>query len=297
MAGAARLAIEHGADFVKTSTGKIPVGATLEAVRSMAAVVAETAKGGRTVGLKPSGGIRTFDEAMSYIAAAESVLGTGWATPSTFRFGATGLLDALLAVVDEVVDEVVGGDDPRRRRRRIERSSWQTPTERRGAIVPGPSPRSSGDRASASGAVCAGSNPAEGASEIDVYQRNHRRRRCSLVARAGPCSRSRTGAPPLDADASGQLHASTAFGVSDEPRAAHYDEDPEPFQRTWRPPVAGCQPPTRRDALHASPRPRAPRKERSLGRRCRGTNADEPCGNQGRRRLGGVSRSAPFRTS
>lgn len=99
VAGAARLAIAHGADFVKTSTGKIATGATPEAARAMLEAIAEAAAGGRTVGLKPSGGIRTFDEAMSYIDLADSVMGAGWATPSTFRFGATGLLDALLAII------------------------------------------------------------------------------------------------------------------------------------------------------------------------------------------------------
>ena len=59
----------------------------------------------RPVGLKPSGGIRTFDEAMAYVELADSVMGEGWATPATFRFGASGLLDSLLAVVD-------GGPDP-----------------------------------------------------------------------------------------------------------------------------------------------------------------------------------------
>jgi len=97
--GAARVAIEHGADFVKTSTGKIPTGATLEAARLMLEAIAEAASGGRAVGLKPSGGIRTFDDAMAYIDLADSVMGDGWATPDTFRFGATGLLDALLAVI------------------------------------------------------------------------------------------------------------------------------------------------------------------------------------------------------
>jgi deoxyribose-phosphate aldolase len=93
---AAELAIENGADFVKTSTGKIPAGASLEAATAMLAAIAEA---GRPVGLKPSGGIRTFDEAMQYIDLADSVMGEGWATPATFRFGASGLLDALLAVV------------------------------------------------------------------------------------------------------------------------------------------------------------------------------------------------------
>ncbi len=101
ISSAAQLAIDNGADFVKTSTGKIPAGASLEAAAAMLDVIA---RAGRPVGLKPSGGIRTFDEAMAYIDLADSVMGEGWATPATFRFGASGLLDSLLAVI-------VGGSD------------------------------------------------------------------------------------------------------------------------------------------------------------------------------------------
>lgn len=94
---AGRLAVEHGADFLKTSTGKTLVGATPAAVRSMLTVVAEAAERGRRIGIKPSGGIRTLDDAAGYLALADEVMGLGWATPATFRFGASGLLDALLA--------------------------------------------------------------------------------------------------------------------------------------------------------------------------------------------------------
>ncbi|MGB9347451.1 MAG: deoxyribose-phosphate aldolase, partial [Ilumatobacteraceae bacterium] len=94
---AARLAIGRGADFVKTSTGKITAGASLDAARAMLAAIAAA---DRPIGLKPSGGIRSFDEAMAYVDLADSVMGEGWATPATFRFGASGLLDSLLAVVD-----------------------------------------------------------------------------------------------------------------------------------------------------------------------------------------------------
>lgn len=97
IASAAELAIDNGADFVKTSTGKIRAGASLEAAAAMLDVIA---RAGRPVGLKPSGGIRTFDEAMAYIDLADSVMGEGWSSPATFRFGASGLLDALLAVID-----------------------------------------------------------------------------------------------------------------------------------------------------------------------------------------------------
>lgn len=106
VASAARLAIGAGADFVKTSTGKTPAGASLEAA---AAMLGEIATADRTVGLKPSGGIRTFEEAMAYIDLAESVMGERWATAATFRFGASGLLDALLAVVDDTADGPVDG--------------------------------------------------------------------------------------------------------------------------------------------------------------------------------------------
>lgn len=93
---AAALAIEHGADFVKTSTGKTAVSATPEAVRAMLEVIRDA---GRAAGIKPSGGIRTLDDASSYLAIADEVMGPQWATAATFRFGASGLLDALEAAI------------------------------------------------------------------------------------------------------------------------------------------------------------------------------------------------------
>lgn len=90
---AARFAIEHGADFVKTSTGKSPVSATPAAARAMLEAIAAAP---RPVGLKPSGGLRTADDAEVYLDLAEQIMGRGWLSPSTFRFGASGLLDALL---------------------------------------------------------------------------------------------------------------------------------------------------------------------------------------------------------
>ncbi len=89
----ADLAVDGGADFLKTSTGKTARGATLEAAATMLGAIADA---GRAVGLKPSGGIRTFDDAERYLALADGAMGTGWATPATFRFGASGLLDVLL---------------------------------------------------------------------------------------------------------------------------------------------------------------------------------------------------------
>jgi deoxyribose-phosphate aldolase len=96
VADAAALAIEHGADFIKTSTGKTSVSATPDAVRTM---LDEIRRSGRPVGLKPSGGIRTVDDAARYLALADEMMGDGWATRDTFRFGASGLLDAIEATI------------------------------------------------------------------------------------------------------------------------------------------------------------------------------------------------------
>lgn len=98
---AAGMAIERGADFVKTSTGKSPVSATPDAAAAMLRAVAQA---GRPVGLKPSGGIRSVADAEAYMSLAEPVIGE--LGPQNFRFGASGLLDALLAAVDGEGDVV-----------------------------------------------------------------------------------------------------------------------------------------------------------------------------------------------
>ena len=93
---ASDLAIAGGADFIKTSTGKIAVSATPEAARTMLEAIKAS---GRPVGLKPSGGIRTLADARLYLGLADDVMGPGWATPRTFRFGASGLHGALADVL------------------------------------------------------------------------------------------------------------------------------------------------------------------------------------------------------
>ncbi|MDB5649276.1 MAG: deoxyribose-phosphate aldolase [Hyphomicrobiales bacterium] len=97
IAQASRLAIECGAHFLKTSTGKTKVSATPEAARVMLTCIRDSA---RPVGFKASGGLRTLADAAVYLALADEVMGTGWASPQTFRFGASSLLDALLAAVE-----------------------------------------------------------------------------------------------------------------------------------------------------------------------------------------------------
>ncbi len=94
---AAEIAIEAGAHFLKTSTGKTPVSATPEAAR----ILLETIKAsGKPVGFKASGGIRTLADAQIYLALAEEIMGAGWAQPATLRFGASGLLDSLLSTLE-----------------------------------------------------------------------------------------------------------------------------------------------------------------------------------------------------
>ena len=91
---AADLAIGEGADFVKTSTGKVEVNATPEAAEAMFDAI-ETA--GRPVGFKAAGGVKTIADARVYLEIADRRMGRDWAGPGTFRFGASGLLTALMA--------------------------------------------------------------------------------------------------------------------------------------------------------------------------------------------------------
>lgn len=98
---ASEICIEAGAQFIKTSTGKTNVGATPAAVRVMSEVLRDS---GAVCGLKVSGGVRTAEVALGYIKLVESVLGEGWATPSTFRLGASSLLGSLQVVINNTVD-------------------------------------------------------------------------------------------------------------------------------------------------------------------------------------------------
>lgn len=94
---ASDLAIAEGADFIKTSTGKVQVNATIPAAEAMLNAI--KASGRRDVGFKPAGGIRTVEDAAKYLELADTIMGADWASPATFRFGASGLLDDCLAVL------------------------------------------------------------------------------------------------------------------------------------------------------------------------------------------------------
>jgi deoxyribose-phosphate aldolase len=93
---ASELAIDAGADFIKTSTGKVAVNATLEAADIMIRAIRQS---GRNIGFKPAGGIGSVADAALYLSLAETIMTPDWAMPSTFRFGASGLLDDILAVL------------------------------------------------------------------------------------------------------------------------------------------------------------------------------------------------------
>jgi deoxyribose-phosphate aldolase len=93
ISAAARAAVMAGVDFLKTSTGKVPVNATLE---SAAVLLAACAEADGRVGFKAAGGIRTVQDAAGYLQLADDLLGPDWVSAKTFRFGASGLLDDLL---------------------------------------------------------------------------------------------------------------------------------------------------------------------------------------------------------
>lgn len=94
IADAAYDVLAAGADFVKTSTGKISEGATLEAAATMLLVIRHIEPQLKHhVGLKVSGGIRDMQTAAQYIALADHVMGRDWITPQTFRIGASRLID------------------------------------------------------------------------------------------------------------------------------------------------------------------------------------------------------------
>lgn len=95
---AGALAIAGGADFLKTSTGKVAVNATLAAASVMLELIREH---GGAIGFKAAGGIRSTAEAATYLALAEQILGAEWISARHFRFGASGLLADLLGVLDE----------------------------------------------------------------------------------------------------------------------------------------------------------------------------------------------------
>jgi deoxyribose-phosphate aldolase len=96
------LAMGAGADFIKTSTGKIQPAATLPVTLVMLEAIRDFEKAtGRLVGMKPAGGIRTAKEAVQYLVVLYETLGPRWMTPDRFRFGASTLLNDVLMQIEK----------------------------------------------------------------------------------------------------------------------------------------------------------------------------------------------------
>jgi len=88
-----QLAIEAGADFIKTSTGKVSPAATLPVTLVMVETVRDHFLAtGKCIGVKPAGGIRTAKEALQYLVMVKETAGDAWLTADLFRFGASSLL-------------------------------------------------------------------------------------------------------------------------------------------------------------------------------------------------------------
>ncbi len=96
---ASRLALAAGADFLKTSTGKVPVGATLPAADAMLRAIAAVPRARERVGLKLSGGLRRVADLPPYLKRVERTLGAAALQPGRLRIGASALLDDILAVL------------------------------------------------------------------------------------------------------------------------------------------------------------------------------------------------------
>ena len=98
VAQASQLAIDGGADFIKTSTGKGASGATLEAAETMLDVIVQNVKKtSKKVGFKAAGGISTPEEALQYASLAKKIVGDDYVNNQTFRIGASRLTDRLAA--------------------------------------------------------------------------------------------------------------------------------------------------------------------------------------------------------
>lgn len=99
---ASTLAMHAGADFIKTSTGKIQPAATLPVTLVMLQAIRDYYQAtGRRVGMKPAGGISRAKQAIQYLVMLRETLGEGWLTPEWFRFGASSLVNDILMQLEK----------------------------------------------------------------------------------------------------------------------------------------------------------------------------------------------------
>jgi len=109
---ASDLAMNAGADFIKTSTGKVQPAATLPVTLVMLEAIRDFFFAtGRRIGMKPAGGIRTAKEALAYLVMLSETLGDDWMTPDLFRFGASTLANDVVMQIAKLTDGNYQGSD------------------------------------------------------------------------------------------------------------------------------------------------------------------------------------------
>jgi deoxyribose-phosphate aldolase len=107
---AAAVAVANGADFLKTSTGKLEPAATPEAAAALLGVIAAAQREAQRIGLKVAGGVKTVADAAIYLDMADQVLQPNGAEPGNFRFGASGLLNDIVRVLGSSHDLQLSAD-------------------------------------------------------------------------------------------------------------------------------------------------------------------------------------------
>jgi deoxyribose-phosphate aldolase len=109
---ASEIAMRAGADFIKTSTGKISPAATMPVTLVMLEAIRDYFyETGLRIGMKPAGGIRTAKQALAYLVMLKETLGDDWLTPDLFRFGASTLVNDVLMQIVKTVDGSYQGAD------------------------------------------------------------------------------------------------------------------------------------------------------------------------------------------
>src|SRR5258708_3706841 len=109
---ASRIAMEAGADFIKTSTGKVQPAATMPVTLVMLEAIRDFFyETGIRIGMKPAGGIRNSKQALAYLVMLRETLGDDWLTPDLFRFGASTLLNDVLMQITRRVHGRYHGPD------------------------------------------------------------------------------------------------------------------------------------------------------------------------------------------
>jgi len=102
---ASEVSIRAGADFIKTSTGKVKVNATPEAAKIMLQVIKSTNSEQVNTGFKAAGGVKNVNDALVYLTLAKNILGDTWTTTEHFRFGASSLLANLLSTLSHIDED------------------------------------------------------------------------------------------------------------------------------------------------------------------------------------------------